>query len=179
LLLYGTVLEIQDKRWLYDNRFINNYKMSKNRLDQYDSGGESVDDIISQLRETRTTITTINEEPPLTKERMEEFIIKKAGELVTKSLNLVDRVQQYIETAPESKDVEAVSGLISATSSAIDTLNKVYVVDEKNKTQLKVKQMDVDSKEKMNTIDNQTKILLSREEVLKALLDKDEDVIDV
>jgi DNA-binding FrmR family transcriptional regulator len=153
--------------------------MPKNRLDQYDDGGESVDDIISQLRDTKNEIVAVNQEPSLTKEKMEEFIIKKAGELVSKSLNLVDRVQEYISSAPESKDVEAVSGLISATSSAIDTLNKVYVIDEKNKTQIKVKQMDVDSREKINTIDNQTKILLSREEVLKALIEGNDDVIDV
>ena len=40
--------------------------------------------------------------------------------------------------------------------------------------------MDVDSKEKLNTIDNQTKVLLSRDDVLQVLTNSDDsDVIDI
>ena len=39
--------------------------------------------------------------------------------------------------------------------------------------------MDIDSKEKLNIADNQTKLLLSREDIMHALIDREEDVIDV
>ena len=40
--------------------------------------------------------------------------------------------------------------------------------------------MDVDSKEKLNTIDNQTKVLLSRDDVLQVLTNSDDsDIIDI
>ena len=38
--------------------------------------------------------------------------------------------------------------------------------------------MDVESKERLNIADNGTKLLLSRDDIMKALVDKD-DVIDV
>jgi NACalpha-BTF3-like transcription factor len=39
--------------------------------------------------------------------------------------------------------------------------------------------MDVESKERISIVDNQTKVLLSREDIMQALVDKDDDVIDV
>jgi len=39
--------------------------------------------------------------------------------------------------------------------------------------------MDIESKERLNIADNQTKMLLSRDDVLKALVEKEDDVIDV
>ena len=39
--------------------------------------------------------------------------------------------------------------------------------------------MDVESKERISIVDNQTKVLLSREDIMQALIDRDDDVIDV
>lgn len=137
----------------------------------------AVNDILSQLRGNNALVKKEPEEE-LTKEQLESFIIKNSGKLITKSLNIVDNVNDYVASAPEAKDVAALAELIAATSSAIETLNKVYISDERNKTQVKVKQMDVDSKERMNITDNKTKILLSREDIMKALVNND-DVVDI
>lgn len=138
---------------------------------------DAVNDILSQLKGTVTVAKKQPEEEILTKDQLEEFIIKNSGKLVTKSLNIVDDVKDYVASAPDAKDVAALAELISATSSAIETLNKVYISDERNKTQVAVKQMDVDSRERMNITDNKTKILLSREDIMKALVN--DDAIDV
>jgi hypothetical protein len=137
---------------------------------------DAVNDILSQLKGTVAVAKKQPDEEILTKDQLEEFIIKNSGKLVTKSLNIVDDVKDYVASAPDAKDVAALAELISATSSAIETLNKVYISDERNKTQVAVKQMDVDSRERMNITDNKTKILLSREDIMKALVD---DAIDV
>jgi len=138
---------------------------------------DAVNDILSQLKGTAAIVKKQPEEETLTKDQLEEFIIKNSGKLVTKSLNIVDDVKDYVSSAPDAKDVAALAELINATSSAIETLNKVYISDERNKTQVKVKQMDVDSRERINITDNQTKILLSREDIMKALIN--DDAIDI
>lgn len=139
---------------------------------------DAVNDIISQLKNTTISAKKEPEEIPLTKDQLEDFIIKNSGKLVTKSLNIVDDVKEYVASAPDAKDVAALAELISATSSAIETLNKVYISDEKNKTQVQVKQMDIESRERINITDNKTKILLSREDIMKAIVDND-NVVDV
>jgi hypothetical protein len=140
-----------------------------------------VNDIITQLKGT-TALSKREPEEELDKEKLEEFIIKNSGKLITKTLNIVDDVQAYISSAPEAKDVTALAELLKAASSSIEALNKVYTSIEKNKTVKEVKQMDIDSREKINVQDNAT-FLLSRKEIMQELIGKskqEEDrVVDV
>jgi len=140
---------------------------------------DAVNDILAQLKGNVVTPKRIEQEIPLTKDQLEDFIIKSSGKLVSKSLSIVEDVQEYVASTPDAKDVSALAELINATTSAIDTLNKVYISDERNKTQVKVKLMDVESRERMNITDNKTKILLSREDVMNALINNSESIIDV
>jgi hypothetical protein len=105
--------------------------------------------------------------------------MKSSGKLVNKSLEIVDNVNDYISSAPENRDVAALAEVIKATSASIDTLQKLHSANERNETQKEVKKMDVESKERLNIADNQARILLSRDDIMKALVDKDDDIIDV
>ena len=140
---------------------------------------EAVNDIIAQLKHNNKVAKAPVEESVLNKEDLEDFLIQNSGKLIKKSLSIVDNVNDYISSAPENRDVAALAELIKASSSAIDTLNKLHVAKERNETQLEVKKIDVQSKERINIADNQAKILLSREDIMNALLDDDKDVIDV
>lgn len=140
---------------------------------------EAVSDIISQLKQNNKVARAPVEESFLDKENLEDFLILNSGKLIKKSLSIVDNVNDYISSAPENRDVAALAELIKASSSAIETLNKLHVAKERNETQLEVKKIDVESKERMNIADNQAKILLSREDVISALVEDDSEVIDV
>jgi len=140
---------------------------------------EAVNDIISQLKQNNKTAKTPVEENVLKREDIEDFIIQNSSRLIKKSLSIVDNVNDYISSAPENRDVAAMAELIKASSGAIEALNKLHTAKERNDTQVEVKQMDIDSKEKLNLADNQTKLLLSREDIMHALIDREEDVIDV
>lgn len=138
-----------------------------------------VNDIISQLKGT-TELAKREPEEDLDKEKLEEFIIKNSGKLITKTLGIVDDVQTYISSAPEAKDVTALAELLKAASASIEALNKVYTSIEKNKTVKEIKQMDIDSREKINTQDNAT-FLLSRKEIMQELINssnKEKDTTD-
>ena len=139
----------------------------------------NVDDIVSQLQNSSiiNRSQSIPEEE-ISKENLEEFIIKKSALLINKTLHAINNVQDYISSAPDAKDVSAFAELLNAASGSIDALNKVYTSIEKNKTSKEIKTMDIQSKERMNTQDNMT-TLLSRQEVLEAITKKDPDIIDL
>ena len=143
-----------------------------------DDLNSAVNDIITQLKGNKTAVPAAEDEI-LDPDKLEEFLIKKSSKLINKSLTIVDNVNDYISSAPENRDVTAMAELIKASSSAIETLNKLHTAKERNETQVAVKQLDVESKERLNLADNQTKMLLSRDDIMKALVDKDEGVIDV
>ena len=140
-----------------------------------------VNDIITQLKGT-TALAKKEETEDLDKEKLEEFIIKNSGKLITKTLGIVDDVQTYISSAPEAKDVTALAELLKAAASSIEALNKVYTSIEKNKTVKEIKQMDIESKEKINVQDN-TAFLLSRKEIMQELIGKakqaDDKIVDI
>jgi len=140
---------------------------------------EAVNDIITQLKQNNKTAKTPVEESVLKREDIEDFIIQNSSRLIKKSLSIVDNVNDYISSAPENRDVAAIAELIKASSGAIEALNKLHTAKERNDTQVVVKQMDIESKERLNIADNGTRLLLSRDDIMKGLVDKDGDVIDV
>ena len=140
---------------------------------------EAVNDIITQIKGSKEAVREKQKDVHIDKENLEEFIMKSSGKLVSKSLEIVDNVNDYISSAPENRDVAALAEVIKATAGSIDTLQKLHSSNERNETQKEVKKMDVESKERINIADNQTRVLLSREDIMDALIDKDSDIIDV
>jgi vacuolar-type H+-ATPase subunit E/Vma4 len=133
---------------------------------------EMVGDLLDQLKDANKKAECVKKETnPLTKDNMEKFVIEKAGRLVEESLDVMTNVKDYISSAPESKDVGSLSELIAATATAIETLNKIIVTDKRNETLIKAKEMDIASRKELKEVDSTTKLLATREQVFKMLID--------
>jgi flavoprotein len=142
---------------------------------------DAVDDILSQIKDHKSNTSVIKKvEEDFDADKLEAFILNKTSALVNTSIDMVEDVKDYISSAPENRDVAAIAELIRASTGAIDTLNKLHAAKEGNKSKMEIKQLDVEAKERMNIADNQTKVLLSRDDIMKALIDEEgEDVVDV
>ena len=141
---------------------------------------EAVNDILSQIKDhTKGTneIQKVGEVPHI--DEIEDFLVNKTSSLINSSIDMVENVKDYISSAPENRDVASLAELIRASTSAIDTLTKLHTAKESNKSKKEIKQLDIESKEKMNIVDNQAKVLMSRDDVIKALMSEDEDNDDV
>lgn len=161
----------------YDSSFDNN-------ADDDGTVHNAVDDILSQLQNSNSVTTQNNgitaakeKEETCDKDSMEEFIIAKTSKLISKTLNMVDNVSDYISSAPENKDVASIAELIRASTSAIDTLQRMHVTAKNNEARKDLKTMDIDARIENNVRDNHTKIAMSREEVMDALLADSEKVV--
>jgi hypothetical protein len=141
---------------------------------QYDN---IVGDLIDQLQSTnRQVIEAKRESNPLKKEEIEDFVIQKSGKLIEGTLEMIENVKDYISGAPESKDVSSLAELIGAATNTLETLNKMVLSNNKNKTLVDIKKMDIDAKKEMQDSDNQTKLLVTREEIFKAILNRVEPI---
>ena len=130
---------------------------------------DQVGDILDQLKSAPKVIRKV-ESLNLTKENLEEFILKYAGELVQTSSDAVNTINDHILSAPTAEDVVALAELIKASNSSIETLNKMLLTDKKHHTLIKIKQMDVDSRKKELDTAIGAKLLMSREELMKQFL---------
>ncbi len=167
-------------------------------MEEYDStfdpnGGNevdgAVDDILSQLSTQHHSITrqkkSEQEIPEV--EELEEYLIKKTAKLIDTTLDAVDNVKDYISSAPENRDVASLAELMRSANSSIETMQKIHANKANNEARKELKTMDIESKQKLNMADNQTKLVMSREELMDAILKApesepkkdDEDVIDI
>jgi len=134
---------------------------------------EFVGDLLNQLQNAEEqTKKLAKEKNPIKKEELEDFVIQKSGALVEGSLDMIENVKDYIASTPDYKDVSALAELISATTHAIEALNKVVLSTKKNETTVQIKKMDIDAKRELQETGHQHKLTATREEVFKMLINE-------
>ena len=138
-----------------------------------------VDDLLSQLKGANLASKEIEKnEFNLDKDKLEDFLLKYSGKLIKDSVDYVEDVKQFITSAPDARDVEALSKLVGASASAIESLNKILISNKQNDSRKEIKQMDIDSKKELaHENDKRIGLTINREELLKQLMD-DAKVID-
>lgn len=142
---------------------------------------KQIDSLIEQLKNTRAVMNQpLPEIPTLKPEDAEGFIIKKMGELVTESLDLVRKLKNETIAAADAEGIEALSKLIAATASAGEALNKIVVTEKKGKIMKEVKEMEIKAKLVIDEKIDPSQLTLkgTREEIFKQLL-KEADVIEI
>lgn len=157
-------------------------------MEDYDSSFDpnndvdnAVDDIITQLSTQNHSVTKAKQSAEVPDvEELEEYLVKTTARLIDTTLDAVDNVKDYISSAPENRDVASLAELMRSANSAIETMQKIHANKENIQARKDVKQMDIDSKKELNIMDNTAKLVMSREDVLKALSSgEDEEVIDI
>ena len=139
-----------------------------------------VDDLISQLKGTAAVSKELKkDEFNLDKEELENFLLNYSGKLIKGTVDYVEEVKQFITSAPDSRDVDALSKLVGASASAIESLNKILLQDKANEAKIQVKQMDIESKKELQDKNNERLgLTINREELVNQLLD-DAKIIEV
>jgi hypothetical protein len=139
---------------------------------------DNVDDIISQLKEFPTVVKKSEElNEIMDKNKVQDFVIEYSTRLIKSATESVEYVKDIVQAAPTPDDVSALAELIGSTSTALDILNKMSISDKKLDNAVKIKQMDIDTKQKqLETKVAATTILLTREEVMKQLIEKSNNI---
>jgi hypothetical protein len=138
-----------------------------------DKTHDEVETLLDQLQAVSVKVKEVKKErDPITKEELEKFTIENGAALVQDALEMVATVKDFIISAPNAEDVEALAGLIKAASSAIDSLNHLTIQDKRSTTSVKLKEMDIASRKELQQDSNTHKLLATREEIFKMLVDK-------
>lgn len=146
----------------------------------HDPFDENVQDLIEQLQggvastnEIVETADSLN----FDKSQLEQFILDNQGILIKDSVDVLQIMKQYVAAAPNAEDVGSFAELLKATSTAIDNLTKLHTSNQRVNTQVKLKQMDIEAKKEINDDNNMMKLVGTREEIFKKMME-DSGVID-
>ena len=141
---------------------------------------QDVDNIIFQLKNQSKEIKNVEKKrPELTKDGIEKFILDNASEVITGTVEMIQSLSQDVQQGADAEMIESVSSLIKSFTSAVDTLAKLKLSDDKIKGQRELKQMDIDSK----VVDLEHKqigqgLVLSREELISLMFEKKKSLLD-
>ena len=136
-----------------------------------------VENILSQLKSLPSAKKQIEQVPNLTPDQLEQFVIDKTADLVTKSMEILDEYRDFLTATPGEESAAAMAELINASNGAIETLSKIAVNNKKINTTVKVKEMEIQARKEIAKDDNNTKLLMSRQDLMKLLKDA-ENAID-
>lgn len=147
---------------------------------------DNVQDLIEQLQSgsTQTSgLVEVAEQVNLSKDQLEQFILDNQGTLIKDSVDVLQIMKQYVAAAPNAEDIGSFAELLKATSTAIDNLTKLHTSNQRVDTQVKIKQMDIEAKKEINTDNNMMKLVGTREEIFKKMLEDsvvvEAEVVDV
>lgn len=135
---------------------------------------DGVQDLIEQLQGGSAQtgeLVQAAEKINFDKSQLEQFILDNQGTLIKDSVDVLQIMKQYVAAAPNAEDIGSFAELLKATSTAIDNLTKLHTSNQRVDTQVKIKQMDIDAKKEINVDNNMLKLVGTREEMFKKMLE--------
>jgi len=134
----------------------------------------TVNSILTQLKDTTTLSKKVEKLPEadLSKENLENFVIKYASRLIVDATESVEYIKDNVQVAPTAEDVVSLAELIKSTSSALEVLNKIVANNKKADTSLTIKKMDIENKREELDIKVNNNLIASREEMMNQLFKK-------
>ena len=115
--------------------------------DYSDDLDQDVDNIISQLRNTKREVQTKKESTGIEKsEDIEKFVIEKASSVVTDCADMLSHLTDAVKDSFDPNIIESVAELAKATSSIMETLAKFDHNKKNNETKIKLQEMNIESR---------------------------------
>lgn len=139
---------------------------------------ESLDTLLDELSSFNySSVKPVvkHEEPTITDDNINDYILKKTGHLVEAGLGAIEDLKEYIIQGQNPDEIAALSELISSTSKAIESLNRINLYNKKTKHDKEIKKIDIEGKKEIagmlpgNQTINNNVIVASRAEMLERL----------
>ena len=154
---------------------------------------DDLNDLVEELKTTKSltnimsppTVPAKTEPEDINEENIDDFIYRKSSALIQQGVDTIESVKDTVLSGADADTIEAYSKLMNSVASSIEILNKINIQKRKEKSAKELKQMDIDRSEKLlDKYDNKPQIgqqtnniiVASREEVMKALVDKAETI---
>lgn len=154
-------------------------------MEDFDTDYITVNELTEKLKEQVTSIQKTDNEYQrekniLKKENLEKFLLEKTGELVEEGLDTIKELKSIFVSNPNSDEIESLANAFKAVSSALSVLKDIQVNNNKLDSNKMLKEMEIKAKKELKESkkeDEAHRVLLTRDEVLKKLIEKS-DVLE-
>ena len=150
---------------------------------------DSDDDISSLLDELSSfsmpaanTQKAVKDTTPLKPEDLQQYFLDKTKALVEAGLGAVQDLTPSVVGGSDSREIEALSKLMTSTAQALEALQRTALIDKKADRDEKLEKIRQDGRKEvalMNQgpqhVTNNNILIASREEIMKKLFSKEND----
>lgn len=135
--------------------------------------GINPNELVREARSVKRELAIISDE------ELGEKIISETNDIMDTTRDALAAVLEEVQATPNDAElIESASKLVMAQAGLIDALSKLHLNKEKFKQNVVLTQMRINAEQQMNTENNQTKVLLTREEIMSQLM-KDAKKVDI
>lgn len=122
-------------------------------------------EIVKEIKTVKNELAVINPD------QLEEKIISETNDIMDNARSALAAVLDEVQSTPNDAElIESAASLIKAQTGLVDALTKLHLNKEKHKQQVELTKMRISADQQMNTENNQTKVLLSRDEIMARLM---------
>lgn len=115
----------------------------------------------------------------ISEDELGKKVISETNDIMDTTRDALAAVLSEVQATPNDAElIDSAARLIEAQAGLIDALSKLHLNKEKFKQNVILTQMRINAEQQMNTENNQTKVLLSREEIMAQLM-KDAKKVEV
>jgi DNA-binding protein len=141
-----------------------------------------INDLTDSLQQSFAAIKSADKqrketEDELSKENLENFILKYAGKLVVNGVDFVEELKTTFSQSLDPREIESLAETFKGVTGALNILKDLQVSKEKSQTSKELKTMEIDAKKERLEQRESNVLKFNRDELFKKLLD-DANVID-
>ena len=127
--------------------------------------GLDTKEIVNNSKKVKNELITLSED------NLSEKIISETSDMIDITRTALGAVLDEVNATPNDAElIESASKLIQAQTGLVDALSKLHLNKEKHKQQVELAKMRIEADMRINTDNNTTKMLLSRQEVMAQLM---------
>lgn len=151
---------------------------------------QEMDALLDELHAAPTKIKQTTETFKLSGGDLKQFLLDQSGQLIKTSIDCVNNYKELLGCNPDFKEAGTLAELIKAASTTIETLNKVYIQDERTKSATDVENIRANVKReisKQTAANNESVVIkMTRKDLMNAIFNQtktikreDDKIIDV
>lgn len=135
--------------------------------------GINPNELVREARQVKRELAVISDD------QLGEKIITETNDIMDTTRDALAAVLEEVQATPNDAElIESASKLVMAQAGLIDALSKLHLNKEKFKQNMVLTQMRINAEQQMNTENNQTKVMLTREEIMSQLV-RDAKKVDI
>ena len=92
--------------------------------------------------------------PPKTDEEMKDFVLKHSAELVESSVKSIIELQKITVATGDPEMMAGLASLIAASTGAIETVNKLHLLNKKAENTRELKKLELESRKELQQLKN-------------------------